>query len=237
MKVTQLTDTNLKKLAWVVGIVLVFLAAFLVQEPTIGPGDTVVINYTISINGTIVDSSIEEIAQAANIFDKDRTYEPLVVVIGGNPRENAVAPHAVERELLGLKVGEEISVRLYPAEAYGYWNPEKMVNMTIEEFVEWAGSEPVQGQTYQVGGVMFNIYQVTKEMVYLDFNHRFAVQLNKEVVPLEEFQQTAEAYPGNLVMYKGEYAIVVEVTETEVILDMNPAIFEFKVEVIQIRKV
>ncbi|KYK31944.1 MAG: hypothetical protein AYK18_05625 [Theionarchaea archaeon DG-70] len=236
MKFTQFIDTNQKKFFWVVGIVLIILATFLIQEPTVGPGDTIVLNYTISINGVIVDTSIEDIAQKANIFDQDRTYEPLVIVIGGKSEEGTVAPPAVEEKLLGMKVGEEIVIRVYPHEAYGYWNPQKLVNMSIQEFTEETGLDPIVGQTYQLGNTFFTIYQVTKEQVYLDFNHRFAVKPNEEVVPREEFEQSAEARVWNLVMYKGQYAIVIEVTDTEVILDVNPAVFEFKIEILQIKK-
>lgn len=237
MRFAQLFDTNQKKFFWAVGIALVLLATFLVQEPTVGAGDTVVINYTISINGVIVDTSIEDIAQRANIFDTERTYEPLVLVIGGTPAEGAVAPKAVERELLGMKVGEEKSIRMYPLEAYGYWDEQKIAPpMPLEEFIAETGFEPVKGQSYQWGNAVFHIYEITEDHVILDFNHRFAVKAEKEVVSREEFEKSAEARVGNLVVYKGEYALVIEVTETEVILDVNPALFEFKVEIIQIKK-
>jgi peptidylprolyl isomerase len=237
MRFTQLFDTNQKKFFWAVGIALILLAAFLVQEPTVGAGDTVVINYIISINGVIVETSLEDIAQRANIFDAERTYEPLVIIIGGTPEEGAVAPKAVERELLGMKVGDEKTIRLYPLEAYGYFDPDKVLPpMSLEEFIEETGYEPVKGESYQVGNTVFHVYEVTAEHVILDFNHRFAVNATEEVVSRAEFEQSAEARVGNVVMYKGEYAIVIAVTETEVVLDVNPAVFEFKVEIIQIRE-
>lgn len=236
MKVTQLIDTKPKKILWAAGIVLILLAVFLMGEPTIGPGDTVVINYTISINGVIVDTSIEELAQKANVFDQERTYEPLVIVIGGEPTENAVAPLAVERELLGMRVGEEKSIRMYPLQAYGYIDEEKKVPMPLEEFIQQSGQEPVAGQTYQWGIVTFTVYEVTEDTVLLDFNHRFAVIANEVVISRAEFERSAEAYVGNQVMYQGDFAIVMKVTDTEVTLDVNPAVFEFKVEIIQIKK-
>lgn len=236
MEFTQLIDTRQKKIFWIAGIALIVLAAFLVKEPTVSAGDTVVLNYTISINGIIVDTSIEEIAQKANIFDQERTYEPLVIVIGGEPGGNSVAPLAVERKLLGMKVGEETTVRLYPLEAYGYWDERKKVEMSLEEFIQETGYEPIQGQTYQWGNVSFHILEVTEDTVALDFNHRFAVRPNKETISREEFEQGAEAYVGNQVMYKGEFAIVIEVTDTEVVLDVGPALFEFRIEIIQIKK-
>lgn len=236
MKVTQLFDTNLKKLGWVVGIALIILAYFLVQEPAVGPGDTVVLEYTISLNGTIVDTSISEIAQKANIFIKDRTYEPLIIVIGGNPGEQSSAPFAVEKQLLGMRVGEKKTIRLYPLEAYGYWNPDALVKMRKDEFIQQTGLEPVQGQTYEWGNRRFTIYQITEEYVYLDFNHRFAVNPNKVTVSRAEFEKSAKAYVGNVIMYQGQYAVVIEITDTDVVLDLNPAVFEFKVEIIQIKK-
>lgn len=236
MKFDQLIDTNQKRFFWVVGIGLVVLAAFLIEEPTVGPGDTVVLNYTVSLNGIIIDTSIEEIATKANIFDQERTYEPMIVMIGGKPGEDAVAPAAVEKELLGMKAGEEKVIRTYPMEAYGYWDERKLVKTPLQEFMERTGLEPIQDQTYEWDGAVFTVYQITEEHVFLDFNHRFAAIPNKVVVPREEFEQGAEAYVGNVVLYQGQYAVVIGVTDTEVILDMNPAVFEFKIEVISIKK-
>lgn len=236
MEFTQLIDTPLKKFLWIVGIALIVLAPFLAQETTVGPGDTVVINYTISINGIIADTSIEEVAHKANIYDQDRTYEPLVIIIGGMPGQDAVAPLAVEKELMGMKVGEEKVLQLYPLDAYGYQNPNNIIKMSKEEFEENSGIDPVLGQTYQWGNRRFTVYQITEEFVFLDFNHRFAVTPNQEVVSREEFEQSAKAYVGNVVFYQGQPAVVIEVTDTEVVLDVNPAVFEFKVEIIQIKK-
>ncbi len=236
MRLIQLFDTNQKKFLWTVGIALIIAGTFLMQEPTIGPGDTVVLNYTISINGVIVDTSSEEVAERANIYNKDRTYEPLVTVIGGMPSEGAVAPLAVERQLLGMKVGEEKTIRLYPMEAYGYFDPEKIVKISKAEFVQNTGLDPKQGDTLQWGPYIVNVYQVTEESVYLDFNHRFAVNANEIVVPREEFEKSAEAYVGNKVLYQGVLAIVIQVTDTDVVLDVNPAVFEFKIEIVEIKK-
>ena len=238
MKITQLIDTRPKKVLWAAGFVLIFAAVFLIQEPIIGPGDTVVINYTISLNGVIIDTSIEEIAHRADIFDQERTYEPLVIMIGGTPGESAVAPYAVERELLGMRVGEKKTVRLYPYEAYGYFDQSKLLEMDKEEFIRDSGIENLEeGQTYQMGTLVFTIYEVTEDMVKLDFNHRFAVIANEVVIPREEFEKTAQVYVGNEVSYQGQRAIVIRFTDTEVILDVNPSVFEFVVEIIQIRKV
>lgn len=236
MKFTQLIDTPLKRFLWILGITLIVLTPFLAQETTVGPGDTVVINYTVSINGVIADTSLEEIAHRANIYDQDRTYEPLVIIIGGMPGQDAVAPLAVEKALMGMKVGEEKVLQLYPLDAYGYQNPDNIIKMIRQEFEENSGIDPVVGQTYQWGNRRFTVYQITEESVYLDFNHRFAVIPTKQVVSREEFEQSAKAYVGNVVMYQGQPAVVIDVSDTEVALDVNPAVFEFKVEIIQIQK-
>lgn len=236
MKFIQLFDTNGKRILWIAGIVIILLAVYFMNEPTIGPGDTVALNYTTSLNGVIIDTSIEKIAHQANVFYQDRAYEPLIIIIGGKSGEDPVAPVAIERQLLGMKVGEEKTVRLYPIDAYGYWDERKLVPMPIEDFKAEFGIEPTQGKSVQVGNYVVNIFQVTDEEVILDFNHRFSVNPNKVTVSREEFEKDAEARVGNLVMYQGQYAIVIEVTDSEVILDVNPSVFEFKIEIVQIKK-
>jgi FKBP-type peptidyl-prolyl cis-trans isomerase 2 len=236
MNFIQLFDTNRKRFLWIAGIAIIILGVYLMEEPTIGPGDTVVMDYTTSLNGIIVDTSIETIAHQAGVYYKDRTYEPLVIIIGGKSGEDPIAPVAIERELLGMKVGEEKTIRLYPLDAYGYWDEEKVVPMPIDEFKAEFGIDPVQGESVQMGRYVVNIFQVTEDEVMLDFNHRFAVNPNEEVVSKEEFEKNAEARVGNLIMYQNQYAIVIEVTDTDVILDVNPSVFEFKIEIIQIKK-
>jgi len=236
MKFIQLFDTNRKRILWIAGIVIILLAVYLINEPTIGPGDTVALNYTTSLNGAIIDTSIEKIAHQANVYYQDRSYEPLVIIIGGKSGEDPIAPVAIERKLLGMKVGEEITIRLYPMDAYGYWDENKLLPMPIGDFKAEFGTDPVQGKSVQVGNYTVNIFQVTDTEVMLDFNHRFSVNPNTVTVSREEFEKDAEARVGNLVMYQGNYAIVIEVTDTEVILDVNPSVFEFKVEIVQIKK-
>ena len=101
----------------------------------------------------------------------------------------------------------------------------------------WGVENPEEEQTYQFGTPVFSIYEVPEDTVKLDFNHRFAVIANEVVIPREEFEKAAQVYVGNEVSYQGQRAIVIRFTDTEVILDVNPSVFEFVVEVIQIKKV
>ena len=78
-------------------------------------GDYVEVNYTGKLeDGTIFDSSIEEIAKNAMYYDPDRKYEPLGFVVG-----EGMLIEGFEKGVLGMEVGEKKEIRIPPEQAYG----------------------------------------------------------------------------------------------------------------------
>jgi len=80
-----------------------------------GPGSTVVFDYAAGFdNGTLFDTSLEEAARKAGIFEVSRIYHPESVVIGKDP----LIPGLIEA-LTGMTEGETKNVRIPPEKAYG----------------------------------------------------------------------------------------------------------------------
>jgi len=82
---------------------------------TVKEGDHVKVDYTGKLkDGTIFDSSIEELAKKSEFYDEDREYEPLGFTIG----KGQVIP-GFEEGVKGMEVGEEKRIEIPPEEAYG----------------------------------------------------------------------------------------------------------------------
>jgi len=105
-------------------VVLAFILLFLVssckkaevpEEKVVKAGSAITFDYAAGfVNGTLFDTSIEEAAKKADIFDPNRVYQPENVVIGKDP----LIPGLLEA-LMGMKEGEAKSARISPEKAYG----------------------------------------------------------------------------------------------------------------------
>ena len=73
-------------------------------------GDTVQVDYTGKLeNGTVFDTSIEEVAKQADIYVNGRTYAPLTFVAGAGQMIKGF-----DEGVIGMKVGEEKTITIPP---------------------------------------------------------------------------------------------------------------------------
>src|SRR3989338_7399400 len=105
--------------AIILALALLFLISACKNEEaaveTVRQGSAVTFDYATGFdNGTLFDTSIENAAIQADIFDPNRVYQPESVVIGQNP----LIPGLMEA-LIGMKEGETKNVRISPEKAYG----------------------------------------------------------------------------------------------------------------------
>lgn len=117
-------------------------------------GDLVAVDYT----GTLDDG--EE-------FDSSVGREPLEFVLGTG---QVIA--GFDDAVRGMSVGESVTVRIEPEDAYGLPDPEAVVDFPIEEVPEdfRTVGVPVQFATGQRGVVT----AVTEDTVTIDLNHELA---------------------------------------------------------------
>lgn len=78
-------------------------------------GDHVEVDYTGRLkDGSIFDSSIEEVAKENDLYTPDRDYEPLGFTVG-----NGEVIQGFEEAVKGLEIGGETEVEIPPEKAYG----------------------------------------------------------------------------------------------------------------------
>lgn len=128
------------------------------KAPVIESGKEITIEYTMSVEGNVLDSTSGR-GPARYTQGKDD-----------------ILP-ALSKSLEGLHVGDEKTVVLGPEEAYGKVNPQAIKQIPLSAFPAGVKLEPgtflpvkgPNGKTFPV-----RVLQVTPETVVVDFNHPLA---------------------------------------------------------------
>ena len=152
---------------------------------TVKPGSHVEVDYEGRLDdGTLFDTSKEDVAKKEGQYNEEREYHPLHVTLG-----QGMLIRGFENALIGMKVGEEKTVKLMAEEAYG----EKR-----EELIKTFPKDAERDKDLQVGMVVLvNIQgrQVparvseVSDKIALDFNHPLAgkdLTFKLKVVKIEE---------------------------------------------------
>lgn len=127
-------------------------------KPTIQDGSTVDIDYTLTVDGEVVDSS--------------EGRSPLSYVQG----RGQLIP-GLERELAGLSAGESRDVTLKPEDGYGPTDPAAFVTVSKAQLPP--GVTPTVGMVLQGAGpegqpFPARVYKIADDGVTLDLNHPLA---------------------------------------------------------------
>ncbi|VVB52729.1 FKBP-type peptidyl-prolyl cis-trans isomerase [uncultured archaeon] len=168
--------------------------------PSIRVGDVVYFNYVGAyLNGSIFDSSIAEVADAAGIYDSKRQYGPLVVVVG-----DGKVISGLDAALVGMRVGDFKQVFLAPEEAFGerkadalvpapreQWAP-RVISTSVERFVQDVGKQPNANETLLLPDLQWpmTVLAVVNGTVYLRHDPQVGqvvdTNLGPAVVSIEE---------------------------------------------------
>ena len=133
-------------------------------------GDFVRVNFTgkIKENDEVFDTTYDEIAQEAEIFDENKTYKPIPIVVGGNH----LLP-AIEKEIVGLEAGERKTVEVDSDNGFGPRDP-KAIQLIQKKKKKKQGMTPYPGMRIQAEGGEGRILTVNGGRVKVDFNHPLA---------------------------------------------------------------
>jgi FKBP-type peptidyl-prolyl cis-trans isomerase SlyD len=160
------------------------------NKPSSVADDVVVsINYSLTVDGEVVDSTEGD--------------EPLQFLQG---HQNIIP--GLERELTGMKIGDNKQVVVPPAEAYGEVDPENIVDVPRSEFPTEIPLEPgteleVKNADNEV--LSATIAEIKGDTVKLDFNHPLAgKELTFDVTVVDLRQATDEELAHGHVHYEDD---------------------------------
>ncbi len=134
-------------------------------------GDTVQVDYVGKFeNGTVFDTSIEEEAQEAGIYNAQREYVPPLNLTAGSGQ----VIEGFDEGLIGMKEGEEKTLTIPPEKAYGGEYNESWVQAVPLEELNMS-EKPEVGQVYSsIYGGQFKVIAVNETHVTFDPNHELA---------------------------------------------------------------
>ncbi|MEF8880371.1 MAG: FKBP-type peptidyl-prolyl cis-trans isomerase [Candidatus Nanohaloarchaea archaeon] len=131
-------------------------------------GDLVLIDYVGRTDGEIFDLSSEEKAKENEVYDEEREYKPIPVLIG----EEYVI-EGLEEKIKEMDIDEETEVEVSAEKAYGEREADKMETFPEKEFKKQDVSVRV-GERIMVGRKQGKVVSKGSGRVRIDFNHPLA---------------------------------------------------------------
>ena len=131
-------------------------------------GDTVSVNYIGKLtNGKLFDTSIKEEAQKAG-FPLRPSYSPLSFKVGAGQ----MIP-GFDAGVVGMKIGEEKTVTLTPAQAYGEKNADAIISVPLDKIGNSSDLQ-VGSMLYAQSGATGKVIEIKNGTAKIDFNHELA---------------------------------------------------------------
>lgn len=120
-------------------------------------GDIVAVNYTLWVDGEVIDTNNETLAKEVGLYNQYRKYDPLVFELA--PDKQMI--NGFVFSIVGMEINETLSFDVEPDKGYGYYDQSKVVviprsyNRSLYEVVPRDALEQ-QGFTNLSEGAGFN---------------------------------------------------------------------------------
>ncbi len=131
-------------------------------------GDIVQVDYIGRLeNGTVFDTSIAAEAKKAGLPLREK-YDFLEFTVGAG---QMIA--GFDSAVVGMKEGEEKTVKLPPEQAYGEWMADRVFSIPVERIGN-AGNISVGSVLYAENGATGRVTEIKNGTAKVDFNHELA---------------------------------------------------------------
>ncbi len=186
-------------------------------------GDMVLIDYVARIKDTneVFDTTKEEVAKQAGIFDSNYKYRPLPVLIGAG-----FVIKGLEEALKNMEVGQSKKIEIPPEKAYGE-RDERLVKLIPESNFRDNNIEPIVGKYVQINNLTGKIVSVSGGRVKVDFNHPLAGKVVEyEVSVVKKVEDEAEKAKEIVYFFTN-----LEDVEASIVKENNEKIAQLKLKV------
>ena len=161
-------------------------------------GDVVKLAYTVHTveEGSLVDTTDEEVAEDEGVDTEEQEFGPRTIVLG----ENHIFPD-VEQDILGKEVGDEGTVTVAAADAFGEYEEDEVRTVSKDKIPE---DDRYPGAHVEIEGERGHVETIIGGRARVDFNHPLAgeaVEYEYEVV--EEVTGREEKAQGIIEMMLG----------------------------------
>ena len=194
-------------------------------------GDVIRLHYTgrIKETGEVFDTTYEEVAKEAGIYNENGIYGPVPIAVGAGH-----VLKGLDEQLEGLEVGKKYEIVVPPEKGFGRRDPKLIKTFTLGQFRR-SGIAPFPGMPVEIeteGGrkLKGKVLTVSGGRVRVDFNHPYAGKhLVYEVEVVEKIEDPIEKIKAlielRLPMVDRE-KVIIEVGEKDVTVDFTPVLEE-----------
>ncbi|WP_248897182.1 FKBP-type peptidyl-prolyl cis-trans isomerase [Haloplanus halobius] len=183
-------------------------------ETGLQEGDFVRLDYTVRMvdDDQVVDTTSQEVAEEAGIDEEGHEFEPRTIVIG----EGHVFPD-VDEDLIGREVGEESTVHIDAADAFGEFDPDEVRTVSADKIDE---DDRYPGARVTVDGQQGHVETIIGGRARVDFNHPLAgedLEYEYEILDVvEDREEQAKSLLGMHLDHAPEVWIETDEVEEEV---------------------
>lgn len=181
-------------------------------------GDIIYLEFEcwISDQNRLFDTTDEQFAKDEGIYNEDKTYGPLPVIVG-----TGRVIKGLDNSLLEADVGKEYEVEIEPKDAYGERDPKLVEIVSMHEFRRQK-IEPVVGQQITIKNKQCTITGVFAGRVRVDYNHQLAgKKLRYKYKVLKKAESTEEKINAIIKLHYGradEFKVELNDDEAEILL-------------------
>ncbi|MEM3563885.1 MAG: FKBP-type peptidyl-prolyl cis-trans isomerase [Candidatus Jordarchaeaceae archaeon] len=140
----------------------------------------------VKSTGKVFDTTIQEVAVKADIFNEREVYKPRLVVVGAG----WVLP-GLDEALETMNVGETKVVEIPPEKGFGERDPKNIKTFSAREFLK-QNVKPRPGMTIRVKGRLATVQKVGGGRVRVDMNHPLAGQILEYEVTIRNILEKDE---------------------------------------------
>ncbi|MDV3103431.1 FKBP-type peptidyl-prolyl cis-trans isomerase [Thermococcus waiotapuensis] len=194
-------------------------------------GDVIRLHYTgkVQETGEIFDTTYEEVARKAGIYNEKGIYGPVPIAVGAGH-----VLKGLDEKLDGLEVGRKYEIIVPPEEGFGKRDPSLIKVFTLGQ-LRRAGIYPIPGMPIELETgdgrkLKGRILTVSGGRVRIDFNHPYAgkhlvyeVEVMEKIEdPIEKVKALVELRLPRIPLEK----VIIEVGEKDVTVDFTPVLDE-----------
>ena len=152
------------------------------KSSKISKGDFIRISYIAKLeDGTIIDTTDEEIAKQNDIYNENARYGDIYVVVG----EGHVV-QGLDEDFEGREVGYKGEVVVPPEKGFGEYDPDNKEVVSVTRFKE----KPYVGQRVKIRDKIGTIERIIGRKAIVDYNHPLA---GKNVIFEYEIKEKLES--------------------------------------------
>ncbi len=178
----------------------------------ISKGDFIRVSYTAKLeDGTVIDSTDEEIAKEHDIYNENARYGDIYVVVG----EGHVVK-GLDEDFEGKEVGYKGEVVVPPEKGFGEYDEDNKEVVSVTRFKE----KPYVGQRVKIGEKIGTIERIIGRKAIVDYNHPLA---GKNIIFEYEIKEKIEDDVGKVkalfVIHTGK-DVEAEIEDKKVIVEV-----------------